>query len=742
MEPVMDVSGGRKQRRRLFRAWVGAMAAGGLTAGLLLGGAGASSAAAGAPGAPGQASTWAPADKGGFGTSKTTRSKVWYTLENGDMSEVYYPDLGTPSVRDFQFVVSDGRTFAEKDSDSRQKTELADPHALVYRQTNTAKSGRWRLTKTYVTDPDRSTVMMRVGLESLTGAPLRLYALYNPRLSNGRAATPDDTGRTSGSALLAQDPTMGSALVSSPAFTATSSGYLGTSDGWQDLRGDHTMDWHYDATDPGNVVQTGLIPVTGLPGSRTATVALGFGRDGAGALSTARASLDAGYGTVSQAYAAGWHHYVAGLKSPPASLRTARERLVYDASVMVLPAIEDKTHRGAFVASPTMPWAWGSNPGLEDPSGAYHLVWARDVSGKAGGLVTAGDTAAAERALTYLFTEQQKPDGSFPQNSTVDGTEHWTNTQMDEVADPIVLAWTLGREDAATWSHVKAAADYITSHGPVTQQERWENQGGYSPATIGAEIAGLVCAADIAKANGDTASEHTYLETADTWRAKVKDWTVTTNGPFSPRPYFLRITKDGQPDKGTTYDIGDSGPNGVDQRAVVDTSFLELVRLGILSPHDPAVTNSLKVVDAQLGEHTPSGELWHRYNHDGYGEQADGSGWNFGFPAGSQATRGRLWPLFAGERGEYEIGAGKKADSRLATMAATATEGGMLPEQVWDNQPPPGATPGRPDYSASPLGWTHGQFVRLAWTMQERTVISRPSIVACRYLKICKAHRS
>jgi glucoamylase len=168
----------------------------------------------------------------------------------------------------------------------------------------------------------------------------------------------------------------------------------------------------------------------------------------------------------------------------------------------------------------------------------------------------------------------------------------------------------------------------------------------------------------------------------------------------------------------------------------VNPSFLELVRLGVLAPSDPAVTNSLKVVDARLGKKTPTGEFWHRYDFDGYGEQADGSGWDIGFPAGSGATRGRLWPLFAGERGEYEIAAGQHADARLAAMAATANSGGLLAEQVWDNSAPaggPGFTPGTPTLSATPLGWAHGQYVRLAWSIDEHRSISRPSIVACRY---------
>jgi len=412
----------------------------------------------------------------------------------------------------------------------------------------------------------------------------------------------------------------------------------------------------------------------------------------------------------------------------------------------VLAAHEDKSYRGGFVASPTMPWVWGT--GLENPSGAYHLVWSRDLYQIATALLAEGDSAAAGRALSYLFDRQQKPDGSFPQNSTVDGTPHWTNIQLDEVADPIILAWMLHRTDATTYQHVKKAADYILANGPSTPQERWENQGGYSPATIAAEIAGLVCAADLARANKDTKSATTYLKTADAWQKAVKGWTVTTNGPLAPTPYFLRLTKDGHPNAGTVYNIGDSGPDGVDQRAVVDPSFLELVRLGVLPATDPDVVTTLPVVDAQLGVPGSSPQFWHRYNRDGYGEQPDGRPWDIGFPPApldspwsSQATIGRIWPIFAGERGEYELAAGRSATARLAAMAATANDGYLLPEQVWDAFPPSGSdgfTPLTGTFSATPLAWSHAQFIRLAWSITAGTPVEQPSIVACRYIETCR----
>jgi glucoamylase len=426
------------------------------------------------------------------------------------------------------------------------------------------------------------------------------------------------------------------------------------------------------------------------------------------------------------------------------SLGRPRERQQYAVSEMVLAASEDKTYRGAFVASPTMPWAWGT--GLQTPSGPYHLVWSRDLYEIATALIADGDVAGARRALDFLLFRQQQPDGSFSQNSDVAGKPALTNLQLDEVADPIILAWQLGVTAAATWTHVKLAADFIVGFhdnqghtAPYTPQERWENQAGYSPATIAAEIAGLVCAASIAQQNGDTASAAEYLQTADAWHAQLNAWTFTTTGPYGSGSYYLRLTKDGNPNAPTTYGVGDSGPT-LDQRAVVDPSFLELVRLGVVAPNDPHILSTLPVVDAQLSADTPNGRFWHRYTGDGYGEQRNGAPWDVGFPPGSQTTIGRVWPIFAGERGEYELAAGHTAASELHAMAAAANAVGFIPEQLWDQNPPsgqPGFAPGTPTFSATPLAWSHAQFIRLAWSIAAGHPVEQPSIVACRYVRTC-----
>ncbi len=386
-----------------------------------------------------------------------------------------------------------------------------------------------------------------------------------------------------------------------------------------------------------------------------------------------------------------------------------------------------------------MPWVWGTGQ-VERPSGPYHLVWSRDLYQIATALLAAGDRPGAERALDHLFEVQQKPDGSFPQNAEVDGTEHWKSLQLDQTALPIVLAWQLGRADARTYEHVRKAADFLLAHGPVTQQERWENQGGYSPGTIAAEIAGLICAGDLARRNGDTASAERYESTADAWQRQVETWTVTGSGPLAPNPYFLRLSKDGNPNLGTPYSLGDGGPAAMDQRRVVDPSFLELVRLGVKAADHPAIVSTLPVVDAQLKVDTPHGPFWRRYDFDGYGETREGGPWVISEPE-TGSTLGRAWPIFAGERGEYALAAGQPADVYLAAMAHSGNDGYMLPEQVWDGRPPtgePGFTLGEGTFSATPLIWTHAQFVRLAWSIQAGYPVEQPSVVACRYTRVCR----
>lgn len=682
-----------------------------------------------APGAPGTPSDWVTGDKDGFGTARGTASKVWYTLHGGELSEIYYPRIDTPSTRDTQLVVTDGRTFSDRESTSTtHRVRLLDRRSLIYQQIDRATSGDYVITKTYVTDPRRSTVLVHIRFRSLTGRPYQVYLMHDPALT---MTGNDDTGRTQDGALVATDGTTSDAVAISGGFRKTSSGYFGTSDGWTDLSADHRMDWTYTADQPGNVVQLGRTRLTGIGSHRQATLAIGFGTTINEALAAAHSSLATGFRKARQRYIHGWHRYLRSLNPVPRSARPYSTE--YHVSQMVLAASEDKTYRGGFVAAPGRPWAWAN---VLQSLAVYHAVWSRDLYQIATALIAMGDRAAANRALTYLFTVQQRPDGSYPQNSRLSGEPVFGGLQMDEVSFPTLLAWQLHRIHDTAWRHISAAEDYVVAHGPSTPGDRWENASGYSPATIAAEISGLVVGARIARLHGDDARAHTYLTTADSWRNQLGHWTVTTNGPLSSKPYFLRITPDGDANAPTKIQLSDGGPL-IDQRKVLDPSFLELVRLGVLRPRDPRILNTIALVDHYLGYRTANGPFWHRASYDGYGEKSDGSQWE-PTPTGSRLTHGRGWPLLTGERGEYALAAGRSAQFALATVARSADNTSwLLPEQVWDHRPPAGTSPrfqpGEPTFSATPLAWTHAQFIRLAWSIDAGAPVETPQPVACRY---------
>jgi len=288
-----------------------------------------------------------------------------------------------------------------------------------------------------------------------------------------------------------------------------SSGFAGESDGYTDLFLHRGLQWSYSRAENGNLIQSARIR-----DASHFTIALGFGSMPEVALENAHASLRRGFSSASAEYAKGWSDYVATLRHV-----NARYASEFRLAAMVLKAHEDKTFRGAIIASMSIPWGFAVKADVPNVGG-YHLVWARDLYEVATAFWADGDKSAAERALNYLFTVQQKSDGSFPQNSWLDGRSYWSALQMDEVSYPMILAWQLGRTDKDTWqSHVRPEAEFVVAHGPITEQERWEELPGYSPSTIAAEIAGLVCAASIARKNGANSDADRYLAVADDWAA-------------------------------------------------------------------------------------------------------------------------------------------------------------------------------------------------------------------------------
>ena len=718
-----------------------------------------------APGAPGKDAQWATAGKQAIGTSASLDSKVWFTLADGVMTEVYYPDVTVANVHLLQFVVvnkTTGKVETERD-DTVQQIEYLDkrsfsfsnepPTSLSFYQTNWAKDKKWRIRKKYITDPKNNTVLIDLeftqNLESKDSYDVYVY--YDPSMNNSGM---HDTAWTQNGVLVASDNDKFSALTSAFGFTTLTNGFLGTNDGLTQLKNKKKIDI-YDKAENGNVVQFAKLNLIGggVEAFRVYyhnTLALSFGKTSEEAIKDAKTSLEKGFQKDFTEYEKGWSDYVKTLPKVE-----AKHQAQFNMAAMVLKAQEDKTVRGANVASLTIPWGGGKNAN-EDVGGGYHLVWARDLYQVFTAYLALGDTAAANRALDFLFNIQQKPDGSFPQNSWLDGRNGWGGLQMDEVGFPLIMAYQLKRFDKATYeNHVKKAADFIVKNGPVTPQERWEEKPGYSPSTMAAEIAGLVCAAEIARKNNDETSANLYLKTADDWQSNIEKWTATTNGKFGDGNYYVRLTKNGKPDAGEKIELSNSS-GAFPENEIVDAGFLELVRLGIKSPDDPLIVKSLKVIDAQIKVNTPNGESFYRYNHDGYGEQPDGRRWNFD---GTYSGTGRLWALLAGERGQYELAkcyeflesdyirsdgkCGRNGIYRLETMANFANEGLMIPEQIWDKAETPKNIDrqfvpelkfGEGTGSATPLAWSMAQFIRLAVNLQAGKNLDTPDVVYNRYV--------
>lgn len=662
---------------------------------------------------------WTHGNKYGIGTAYSQDSKLWYTLWRGIVTEVYYPLIDHPQLRDLEFLVTDGADlFHEEKRDMVTVTERLSARGLGYRVVSSDPEGRYSIRKEVIAAPHLPCLLVHTifALRPEYAERLRLFAIAAPHLDVGgwgnNAYVHSQTGRT---VLMAERNGYWMAMGADVPFARASCGYVGTSDGWSDLREHHSMEWEFDTAPNGNVALTGELDVRA---AREFTLAVGFGRGAAHALSTLYESLGTSYEVHRQKFEAQWER-VWNNVVPLERVAGDGGNLLH-ASYGVLLAHEDKTFPGAFIASLSIPW--GHTKGDSD-RGGYHLVWIRDLVQAALGLLAAGDTESPRRTLIYLAASQQ-PDGGFPQNCWLDGTPYWMGVQLDEVAFPILLAWQLHRAHALDrfdpYPMVLAAARFLVDRGPATQQERWEEAAGYSPSTLAVTIAALVCAGCFARNRGDNATADVLEEYADFLESKVDEWTVTTTGTVAPgtRRHFIRIrpiglsdpTPDEDPDRGilSLANQPPGAPVDYPANAIVDAGFLELVRYGIRSAADPVIVDSLKVVDAVLKVNTPFGPVWRRYNHDGYGDQSNGAPFE-GYGVG------HAWPILTGERGHFELAAGRDPRPYLAALELLATGTGLLTEQVWDHPdlPERHLVFGRASEAAMPLVWAHAEYLKL-----------------------------
>jgi glucoamylase len=737
-----------------------------------------------APGAPGAASYFDLARKDCLGTAAGQGSKVWYTVAGGVLSDVYEPTIDNTDVSTLQYLVTDGSTFTDLQARDMTYTVAAGPTGMDCTVTSTDAKHGYRLVTTYITDPARDTVLMHTSLRALPGstaslARLHLYARLDAHVNGNGGGGSQNAGANSGVVDASGVPVIFStntvtnaanrdyavptymALASTPQGTA-SVGYAGSaSDGLTQLDSARTLT-PYTSAPGGHIVATEDV----TPGtSRQVTVALGFGRSQAQSVSVAQSSLSRPFALTAASYLAGWAGYDAGLRPPPA--REIKLASHYYLSANVLKASQDKTFPGAIVASLASPWGQSVPAGVTangEPSyfGSYREVFARDLYEAFTGLMADGDVATARAATLFLFDRQQLPNGSMPRNSLLNGkaAPDTGGTQLDEAAYPILMAYLagLGGDASLYQDHIRPAADFLVANGPSDGVERWEEQTGYSPSTIAAEIAGLTAASAIAASHGDAARARLYQATADDFQRNIKAWTVTTTGPDGPR-YFIRLSKTGDPDAAISYSLGNGGPT-LDQRSVIDGGFQELVRLGELPVSDPDVQASLKVLDQQIAVSTPSGTGYYRYGNDAAKGSADGYGDCYQ-PSQTSCTTtgapwpptdtgtGHLWPNLSGERAESDLAAGSAggAQALLQAMISFSSGIGLVPEQAWEDPDLPaspygsdpatasiGFTKGKAAGSASPLTWAQAQEVRLIASLGTGRNVDTPALTTARYV--------
>lgn len=769
-----------------------------------------------APGAPGKAPTWAFSGKTGIGTSyepytqgqyqdsaQNPISRVWFSVAQGILTETMYGLIHNAQLKELQFVIT-GNGFVDTEKDNTiSSIEYLDtdangrPQSLAYKIINRDVEGKYQIEKHIFTDPDRDTLMMRVTFTAFeAGITPHLYV--NPHIDNAGA---NDIGRIDHQALIARtaDPHSSVMTVKSDIdFVQATTGFVGVSDGLADLADNGKLDTLYQATSnaekptQGNIAFTASYPALQANQPLNVNLAIGFGHDETSSLANANASLTAGYDAVLSQYNAGWHSYLQSLPAMPdmAQSTTDNGKLLYT-SAMVLKAQEDKTYAGALIASLSNPW--GDTVPAVTPSTGYKAVWPRDFYQCAMAFLAMGDTQTPKVAFEYLKKVQVSDKtpgysgtpGWFLQKTHVDGQIEWVGVQLDQTAMPIMLGWKLwqaGVLSQAELSHwyqemLKAAADFLVSGGevnldwnhtqitpPKTQQERWEEQAGYSPSTTAAVIAGLVAASDIAKAVNDSDASQRYLATAKTLNQQLEKHLVTTQGLLTDSqgikaPYYLRLSPNGEPNTAEQL-AANNGRAGLDQRQILDGGFLELVRYGVRGATDKLINQSLALVDntelednlrlkynftAKDGSSVPG---FRRYGNDGYGEDTL-TGANYAESgSNSDNQRGRVWPFFTGERGHFELAlASAKGElngahaqqtkqqlinTYVQGMETFANAGRMLPEQAWDgvgNATRYQYQLGQGTNSATPLAWTHAEYIKLVRSMSDGRVWDNYPIV-------------
>ena len=692
-----------------------------------------------APGAPGATAHWTSSAKTAVGTATTSESRVWFSFGQGVLNEIYFPDVDKANTRRIRFLVTDGQSFfSDEQFDAEHHAEQLAEGVPAYKLTSTCKQGRYRLEKNIVAKSVRDTLLLQVQFHVLDGSDLKLFLDIEPHLADqGAGNTAWVAGYKGLRMLVASRGSSALAAFASVPIGGAVAGFVGGEDGYAQLKKDRRFTTEYNLAKEGNVSLCGELVVKH---STPFVVAIAFGSEPAEAAQQARAGVLGNFDENWKLYRQGWQEMQAKLLSMEAPEGSAHE--MYRISTAVLRTHESKRFPGAFVASLSLPWGFARG---DKDTGAYHVLWPRDLCETAMGLMACGDDDAGRRALFYLACTQEG-NGSWSQNMWLDGTMHWGAIQMDGISMPVLLADQLRREDKlggySPWPMVQKAVQFLLKMGPTSEQDRWEALPGYSSFTMAVEIGALLAAADFADTDGSPAEADLLRQTADAWNDAIDQYLYATGtdlcAKYGVEGYYLRIAPNKIIEDGDLssleIQLGNHTPPAGKHKVVdvVSPDALDLTRYGLRAADDPRMIATANVIDGELRKELATGPGWTRSTDDGYGEHADGSPY-------SGTGIGRCWPLLAGERGHFEIAAGRTAEATelLRVISRQTSACGMIPEQVWDaaDIPEHQLFNGHPAGSGMPLAWAHAEYVKLLRSVKDGKVYDTPPQTVQRYQK-------
>ncbi len=500
------------------------------------------------PGAPGADARWTSSAKSGVGKSVNPSSNVIFTLSHGIINEVYYPREDLACIRDMEFIVTDGEDFFyEEKKDTDHEIKWIEEGVPAFRIINTCKQKKYSIEKEIITDPLRDVVLQKLKFTPLPGnesSKFKIYALLAPHISNKGLENDGWTDNHKGIPMVfANRDGISLAIASSSGFLKRSVGYVGTSDGYTDLKEHKKMEWKYESADNGNIALTAEIDI-----SKTTefVFAISFGIRATDAAHSAWASLLDGFDEAKKRYIAGWDQFQKKLKNVDDEKNSNFKNL--RKSAIVLRLHQSNVFPGGVVASISIPWGQTKS---DDDIGGYHLVWPRDLVESATGFSALDSKEQVYRILNYLMSIQEN-DGKWSQNTWLNGRPKWKGLQLDEIALPISLVdmyhdtYSLEPDKMKRyWLGIKKAISVLVINGPSSEQDRWEEESGLTAFTLATEITGLLGAAHLAETNNEPVIAQYCLETADYWNEQIENWTYITDTSLSKKTgvegYYMRI---------------------------------------------------------------------------------------------------------------------------------------------------------------------------------------------------------